>query len=200
MLLHALSIVQEEFNRHIATQYNDESYCKLEIGNIADVLSERSQDRNKIYLSIVNIREEKILKNVQHRAVSTLSMKVNYERPPVFVNFLVMLSAPHTEYRNALLAIARTIIFFQLNNVFTQDTVEQASINKQVTDRLETFKLIFDLYSPSLEEVNHLWGTLGGKQYPFVLYMLRMLDLKFNKIDEKDEVVKEIVGNFSIKR
>ena len=55
-------------------------------------------------------------------------------------------------------------------------------------DQLESFKLIFDLYSPTLEEVNHLWGTLGGRQYPFVLYVLRMLELKFRAVQSESRV------------
>ena len=61
---------------------------------------------------------------------------------------------------------------------------------------LETFKLIFDLYSPTMEEVNHLWGTLGGKQYPFVLYTLRLLELKFKAIQGESGLITEVVNNF----
>ena len=59
-------------------------------------------------------------------------------------------------------------------------------------DQLEEFKLIFDLYSPTMEEVNHLWGTLGGKQYPFVLYVLRMLDLKFKAVQSESGLITEV--------
>jgi hypothetical protein len=87
--------------------------------------------------------------------------------------------------------------------VFTQDNVDPGSITTSQPvnplDRLETFKLIFDLYSPTLEEVNHLWGTLGGKQYPFVLYGLRMLDLKFQAVQSESGMITEVVSNFSHK-
>lgn len=61
-------------------------------------------------------------------------------------------------------------------------------------DRLTSFKLIFDLYSPSMEEVNHLWGTLGGRQYPFALYVMRMLDLKFDSVRSETDLIFDIVG------
>jgi hypothetical protein len=47
-----------------------------------------------------------------------------------------------------------------------------------------------------MEEVNHLWGTLGGKQYPFVLYVLRMLDLKFKAVQHESGVITEVVSDF----
>ena len=83
-------------------------------------------------------------------------------------------------------------------NVFTETTVDTSSITNSPVpinplDQLETFKLIFDLYSPTLEEVNHLWGTLGGKQYPFVLYVMRMLDLKFRFVENENPLIVEIV-------
>ena len=79
--------------------------------------------------------------------------------------------------------LARALRFFEARHVFTQDNVSPASITtnapNHALDRLAEFKLVFDLCSPSMEEVNHLWGTLGGKQYPFAMYNLRMLELKF---------------------
>jgi hypothetical protein len=36
---------------------------------------------------------------------------------------------------------------------------------------------MMDMYSPTFEESNYLWGTLGGKQYPSVLYRIRKLDI-----------------------
>jgi hypothetical protein len=96
--------------------------------------------------------------------------------------------------------LSRAIRFFQAQNVFTQDTVEPASITANAPgnalDQLESFKLIFDLYSPTMEEVNHLWGTLGGKQYPFVMYMLRMLDLRFRAVQSESGLITEIDHDF----
>jgi hypothetical protein len=50
-----------------------------------------------------------------------------------------------------------------------------------------------------MEEINHMWGTLGGKQYPFVMYMLRMLDLKFRAVHSESGLITEVAANFSHK-
>jgi hypothetical protein len=47
-----------------------------------------------------------------------------------------------------------------------------------------------------MEEVNHLWGTLGGKQYPFALYTLRMLELKFKATQSESGLITEVVSDF----
>ena len=66
-------------------------------------------------------------------------------------------------------------------------------------DQLETFKLIFSLGSPSLEEVNDMWGMLGGKQFPFALYWMRILELKFRAASRESGVITEIVRDFTRK-
>ena len=76
-------------------------------------------------------------------------------------------------------------------------TTSRVPINP--VDKLESFKLIFDLYSPTLEEVNHLWGTLGGKQYPSVLYKLRMLELQFKAVQSEGGLITEVLSDFHTK-
>ena len=95
--------------------------------------------------------------------------------------------------------LSRAIKFFQFTNVFDQNSVSPGSLTNNAPnnplDRLETFKLIFDIYSPTIEEVNHLWGTLGGKQYPFVLYTLRLLEMKFQATQGEAGVITEVVSD-----
>ena len=202
MISHALTIVMNELNKHLDDVYN--SGDSVSLGNIPDVFGTgtggNGVSRDMLYLSVVNFKEEKSLKNVPNYVRNDVTLKATYENPPVFLNFLILLTATHTDYINALSMLSRAIRFFQSKNVLTEDNVDPASITTSkvpinVLDQLETFKLIFDLYSPTLEEVNHLWGTLGGKQYPFVLYMLRMLDLKFRFVESESSLITEIVHN-----
>lgn len=156
-----------------------------------------------LVLSVVNIREEKSLKNLSGYTRNDVTLRTVYENPPVFLNFQILVTATHTDYTNALLVLSRAIRFFQFKNTLTQDNVAPVSLNNNAPanalDQLESFRMIFDLYSASMEEINHLWGTLGGKQYPFALYMLRMLDLKFRAIHGEAGVITEIVREFGHK-
>ncbi|MCI5134546.1 MAG: DUF4255 domain-containing protein [Candidatus Electrothrix sp. AW2] len=211
MISHALTIVINELNTHLNDHYHAETNTEthqVDLGNLTNGVTSTtgsgSIQRDKIYLSVVNIQEEKTLKNLPHRIPDTASLKTTYENSPVFINMLILVTATHTEYANALTGVSRTIRFFQSNNVFTQENVRPESLTRSSPpinklDQLESFKFIFDLYSPSLEEVNHLWGTLGGKQYPFVLYKLRMLDLQFKAVQGEGGLVEEVVTNFSHK-
>ncbi len=206
MISHALAIIANELDKHHVDHY-DADQGQVKLGNLAEGFASGSGgsgiSRDMLYLSVVNIKEEKTLKNLPHRIPDTASLKATYENPPIFINLYILVTATHTNYAVALSRLSRAIRFFQQNNVFTPDDVDPNSISDPTVDeldRLESFKLIFDLYSPSMEEVNHLWGTLGGKQYPFVLYMLRMLDLKFKKNDrETRSLIKTVSSTFSLK-
>jgi hypothetical protein len=200
MISHALTIVINELDKHLADTYVLGQPTTVELGNLAEGFSAGNASRDKLILSMVNIKEEKALKNLPNFVRNDITLTTIYENPPVFLNFQILITATHANYTNALLVLSRAIRFFQFKNVFTQDNVAPLSITTNAPsdqlDQLESFKLIFDLYSPSMEEVNHLWGTLGGKQYPFVLYMLRMLDLKFKAVQSESGVITEIVSDF----
>ena len=205
MISHGLTIVINELKKHIEDAYGvPASNDEVQSGNIAEGFASANGTggipREKLIFSVVNIKEEKSLKNLPNFVRNDTTLRATYENPPVFLNFQILLTATHTNYNNALLVLSRAIRFFQSKNVFTQDDVSPSSITinapPNALDRLESFKLIFDLYSPSLEEVNHLWGTLGGKQYPFVIYMMRMLDLKFRVVYNESGLITEVVSEF----
>jgi len=200
VIAHGLTIIVNELNKHLVGTYGSIA-PQAALGNVAEGFSSGNGGlpRDLLYLLVVNIKEEKALKNVPTYVRNT-ALRLTYENPPAFLNFQILAVATHVNYVNALSVLSRTIRFFQFRNTFTQDNVDPASIaTNQPThplDRLESFKLIFDLYSPSMEEVNHLWGTLGGKQYPFVLYMLRMLDLKFRAVQSEVGLITEVISDF----
>jgi hypothetical protein len=94
-------------------------------------------------------------------------------------------------------------VFFQFRNAFTQENVDPQSLTDGAPvndlDRLVEFKLIFNLWSPTLEEINDMWGMLGGKQFPFALYSMRMLELKFRATERESGLITEVVSGFSHK-
>ena len=199
MISHALTIIKNELHTHLDSVYGSTN-AAVELRNLAEGIA-TGPSRETLNLSVINIKEEKALKNLSNYVRNDITQKVNYENQPTFLNFQILLTATHANYTNALSLLSRAIRFFQFKNVFTQDSVAPNSIITtdiliNDLDKLETFKLIFDLYSPSMEEVNHLWGTLGGKQYPFVMYTMRMLDLKFKATQSESKLITEIRSDF----
>lgn len=206
MIAHAVHIVVNEMNKYFVDHFLTSADRVME-GNIGMGVNGATLGNvpaDKIILTMVNYKEEKTLKNLPHYVRHDSSLKVSYENQPVYLNFIILISATHTLYRNGLLDISRVIRFFQSQNQFDADNVSPASLapgdgDLNALDHLESFKLIFDLYSPTFEEVNHLWGTLGGRQYPSVIYMMRVLDLKFRVVQSESKLITEIVSDFAHK-
>jgi hypothetical protein len=203
MLSHALTIVMNEMEKHLTDTYGPPAIVpQVVLGNIAEGVAGAAAGmvpREVLAFSMVNIREEKTLKNVPAYQRNDATLRVVYQNPPVFLNFHILVAATHANYSNALLVLSRAIKFFQFTSVFDRNSVSPGSLTKNAPnnplDRLETFKLILDIYSPTLEEVNHLWGTLGGKQYPFVLYTLRLLEMQFQATQAEAGVITEVVND-----
>jgi len=159
--------------------------------------------RGRIVLSVVNMQAERTLENVPNYIRDDTALQVRYENAPVFLNLAVLVTATHTTYMDALVALSRAILFFQHRHVFTPDNVDPSSLTTNAPvnalDRLEDFKLIFKLSSPTLEEVNHLWGTLGARQLPFALYWVRMLEMRFEATLSEGGLITEVIGDFAHK-
>jgi hypothetical protein len=49
-----------------------------------------------------------------------------------------------------------------------------------------------ELYTLTFEQINHLWGSLGGKQMPFVMYKLRLIALTDRTIVREVPLIEEI--------
>ncbi len=204
MISHALHIIVNELNAHFLQEYSSPTAEKVLVGNIGMGIGGTgtgSVPSDRMILTLINYKEEKTLKNLPNYVRNDVTLKVSYENPPVFLNFLILLTATHVQYKNALIDLSRVIRFFQSQNVFNPDNVRPTSLTPDSgdldpSDHLESFKLIFDLYSPTLEEVNHMWGILGSKEYPFVLYMMRMMDLKFKAVQSESGLITVVQSDF----
>lgn len=193
-------IVRNELDAHLTAVGNS---THAELGNIAELGQPQTQLRDKVLLSVVNLQEERTLKNTPAYVRDDVQLRVRYENPPTFLNLAVLVTATHTEYINALRALSRALLFFQHRNVLTHDNVAPNSISQDApprdADRLAEFKLVFNLWSPTFEEVNDMWGMLGGKQFPFALYSMRMLELKFRATQREAGLITEVVSGFAHK-
>ena len=137
----------------------------VKVNNVAQIdATERANDlQDQIIITLVNIEEESSLKNGLHYRRTPVG-GIEYENPPVYLNLYLLFTANFpTKYENALVGLGKIIRFFQGQNTF--------SINQNG----EEIKLTLDLYTMTFEQINHLWGSLGGKQIPFVMYKARLV-------------------------
>src|SRR5262249_61385359 len=109
MLSHASTIVINELERHLNDTYGPAAVSpQARLGNIAEGVGNGGSNagavpRDILGISMVNIREEKTLKNVSNQTRNDVTLRVVYENPPVFLNFHILVTATHSNYANALL-------------------------------------------------------------------------------------------------
>jgi hypothetical protein len=132
---------------------------------------------------LVNVEEERIPKNPEN--FQKTSSGVVYKNPKVFLNLYVLFISNKSDYEESLKNLSYIIQFFQSSNVF--DGIR----NPNLDPRIE--KLISDLISMNFEQMNHLWGMLGGKYVPSVLYKVRTIAVDEGLQDGSGEFIKEIV-------
>jgi len=155
------------------------------LGNISrlDSGGESTEMQQKIVLTLVNIEEEKTLKN--EPAYVKTGDKIEKRNPTLFLNLYILFSSADDKYEMALNRIDSVVEVLQGKHVFTSANSDTGSYPGDVE------KIILDIYSLNFEQINHLWGTLGGKYVPSVLYKMRLLPIQ-NATPEKVGVVEEI--------
>jgi hypothetical protein len=141
------------------------------LGNVT-ILNDPAVTESNVLLSLVNIEEEKLLRNPENFVRRDQS--VIYRNPPMHFNTTLIFGAylPNTNnlttnYEESVSKIQRIIGFFQRQSVFDR------SLFPDLPAGIE--KLVFELVSLNLEQLHHLWSMLGGKYIPSVVYRMRMV-------------------------
>ena len=171
--------------------------------NIALMEGDAAADlRNKIVITLVNTEEESTLKN-NGNVVRTIN-GIRYVKPAVFLNLYVLISATlgqdlQDAYEFALHRLSLIIQFFQAKNTYTIKNSPFTTISNdhniphEIKDEL---RLNVDLYTLTFEQINHLWGSLGGKQVPFAMYKVRLVKIRESSSEEAPviEIIKNTVN------
>lgn len=147
---------------------------------------------DRVVVSVINIQEENILRNnpSNRQVFDNMGLPRGVARNPgIYLNIFLLIGANKEQYSIGLQRISQVISFFQTNSIFTE-----AEIPGLTASGLD--KIMFDLHSTSFEELNQLWGIMGGKYMPSVVYKMRLA--YFSSIEEGMEVplVKSIDAQF----
>lgn len=172
--------------------------------NIALMESDTQADlSNKIVITLVNTEEESTLKN--NGNILRTPSGIKYVEPPVFLNLYILISSTlgqdlQDAYEFALGRLSLVIQFFQAKKSFTIKNSPFTTISGDSNipqESKDELKLNVELYTLTFEQINHLWGSLGGKQVPFAMYKIRLVSIKENS-GEIAPLIEEIVNNQSV--
>lgn len=194
MLYRSLLFLEEQLNAYFATLNKTDPNIIAKpalVENIAGLEEDKLKNAENIFITLVNISEEATLKNIPN--YQTENFITVYKNPPIFLNLFVLFSACMKKYDQALMHLSAVIRFFQAKNNFNQKNSSSAII-----ENLDEFNILLDLFSPTFEQVNYLWSTLGGKQFPFALYKLRLVIMERESTDETRGIIRAITLNEQI--
>jgi hypothetical protein len=146
-----------------------------------------------IVITLVNVEEESALKN-QSALKRPFMGNAIYQNPPVNLNRYVLFSCNYTgdHYNLALKRLSYIIRFLQSKNVFSvSSSVSGGSVSPEDPDIID-LKFTMELYTLTFEQINHLWGSLGGRQMPFVMYKLRLVTITERATVREVPLIEEI--------
>lgn len=144
--------------------------------------TDQNELQEKVILSLVNIEEERLMR--QPDKFVRENDRLLQRSPKLHLNLYCLFSANKSSYSESLKYLSYVIQFFQHRNVFTP--AGDGTLDRKID------KLILDLFTINFEQINHLWGTLGGKYFPSVLYKMRIVTIDEAFTEAEGTPVKEI--------
>lgn len=194
----ALELIRSELNTYMQNLPGHE----VVLGNVAALDANSGIPatllENRVILTLVNVEEESAFKNLPN-SNKLPNGSVQYKNPPVFLNLYVLFTAHFlpdgvkTNYDLALDNLSRVIQFFQSKSVFNLKNAPVFQNGPEPpSSQLSDLQLIVSIYTMTFEQINHLWGSLGGKQLPFVMYKMRMVILQDAITTGTGPVIEEI--------
>lgn len=124
---------------------------------------------NKLNLFLVNVEKDSMAQNVPHSEFDGFRTIVPTKK--VYLNLHVVLAAnfKNANYAEALKFLSKGISFFQDHSAFDR------TMSPDMPEGLE--KLLLDMENISFQDMNSLWGMLGCKYVPSVMYRIRTVAL-----------------------
>lgn len=192
MIYETLQILKEQ----LETYFEEVGLGKIVVLENIALWESGSEDSNKVdgkvVITLLNLEEETTLKNTPVARV--VNNKTEYRNPPVNLNLFLLISANCDSYDKSLRSISKTIEFFQGKRIFTSANTIYNRTNVAF-DVLDYFKFIIELYTPGFEILNHVWGTLGGRQLPSAMYKVQLIQIERNKKLSSTSVITHIGGD-----
>lgn len=197
MIKKAFDILKDDLN-HYLSSFDDSFSLAAVADNIArweDESNLTNSMNDKIVMTLLRTEEEAIFKNLPHRTVS--DNKSVIANPPAYLNLYILFSANYGNYQYALIAISKVIAFFTGKRVFTAQNTGYTRPITGEDEGLSDLRLVVNLYTPGFEELNNIWGVLGGKLLPAVCYKIQIVKIESDKKLGESSVVTTISGKLN---
>jgi len=149
-----------------------------------------------IVLTLVNIEEESTLKNQSPQKRPFIKNAI-YRNSPVYLNLYILFTCNYSgdHYQLALRRLSYIIQFVQGKNSFSAAASVAAGTLDLSRLGIADLEFTLELYTLTFEQINHLWGSLGGRQVPFVMYKMRLVAITDRSVVREVPLIEEISGS-----
>jgi hypothetical protein len=164
-----LKLIADRLNAHLSALFSV-SEDLVAIGPLSDAEGKpTAESRNRLTIFVTNIAHDTVPRSGSGRA--TLSERM---AAPVHLDIYFMLASGHDPeiYGEGLKLISAALMFFQAHPVMTPRTIPEMPAGlSQISIEISNLKA---------EEIGQLWGNLGGRYVPSVMFKVRsvMIDAR----------------------
>lgn len=202
MIDSALKLIRDELHAYLLSRHGGLTEVPVVIDNIALSDAEGSLMDDSVVITLVNIEEESAFRSAKTLMKTVITDKVSYEKRPVCLNLYILFcpnfkggAGAGGKYLASVKILSDIVRFFQVKNYLTVQNSPNSTLFKDngigddMADEFVDFKISMDIYSLSLEQINHVWGSFGGKQLPFVMYKARVVEVTDNQVSKVGSLI-----------
>ena len=142
-----------------------------ELGNIGEILSSGTHggvDTN-IVISLINVEENRVSRDPQNYIRSGTDLRIKNPAVNLYLTLLFTSVRHEGGYGLALQGLQQVIEFFQQKYVF--DHLNTPNLDPGID------RLILEMISLNMEQLQQLWSMLGGRYHPSIAYRMRMITI-----------------------
>lgn len=185
MIFKALDFLQKQLNEYMAQNMGPSSTGDwIELSRLVDKDGDFDFD-SPLGFALVNLEEERVFKS-QERVRSSPEEVVYLSAPDIKLNLHIMIvaKAEKGKYDTGLKALSSVVTFFQARRYFERE--RYPSLESPIE------KLIVELESLDYESQNYIWGAVGGKLSPSLVYRVRLLKVQEALVEARAEPIREV--------
>ena len=177
-----LNIIVEELNAFFTTRTGTNDMV-VQDNLLTQTGALTSGVDGKIVASLMNLEEDRISRSLDiyrkqpSGKVEVVNPEVRLNPYVLFIANIIRTITNQDAYQDALAALSNVIRFFQKKTYFNHSNTPGLDPNID--------KLVIEMFTLSFEQTNHLWGSLGAKYMPSVMYKIRVIGI------QEDELVSE---------
>jgi hypothetical protein len=172
MIDKVIDFIRKQINTYLHVKYNDLSNTDfIQLANVAwndtnaaDAANGNNSGPNA-FITLINLEEDRISRPQENYVRNGNS--VLYKNPKVYLNLYVLFAVNLASYTESLKRLSYIVQFFQYQNVFTPLNSPDLPAPAE--------ELIADLITLNFQDLNNLWGILGSKYLPSVMYKIRLV-------------------------